>query len=103
MSSPNLWWVFDSETESFGTLPTGPFMVPALIICGFLYAFKAIAKQNHTYESIAGPIAQTSRWKEKKKRYDELVATYITSNGDDLDFYELNELRKLEKYFLDPW
>jgi len=101
MSSPNLWWLFDPDSESFSTLPTGPFMVPALILCLFLYLSKAILEREHTYRSIAGPIAETEEWKRKKERYDELVAAFVASNGN-IELHERTELNRLEKYLLDP-
>lgn len=98
---PTLWWVFDNENQSFSTLPTGPLLAPALLLCFVLYFSRRILEKKATYESVAGEIAQTSHWQQKKDEYDRLVEKRVTTNNN-LDYYELIELRKLEKYLRNP-
>lgn len=98
---PNLWWVFDSESNTFSTLPTGPFLVPALIFCGLFYFARFLVQKHHTHETIAEDLAETWQWKEKKRRYDELIIKSVET-FNNLDFYELAELRQLEAYLSNP-
>lgn len=98
--TPNLWWVFDSEDQSFSTLPTGPFLLPFLILFGIIGLYRAATLKEHTLISIAGPLAETAHWKDRKKRYDDLLQKMV-DNG--LSYSEDHEIRKLERYLLDPW
>ena len=101
-SGPNLWWIFDSENDSFTTLPTGPFMVPALFLCAFLYFTKAIVAREHTIESIAGDLVHNDYWKAQKQRYDYLVIK-STRSSESLQMHEYAELKRLEKYLMNPY
>ena len=98
--TPNLWWVFDSEEQSFSTLPTGPFLAPFLILFGLIAAYRAVAVKEHTLTSIAGPLAETNQWKQRKDRYDKLLQKMVISG---LELNEDYEIKKLEKYLLNPW
>lgn len=100
-ANPSLWWVFDAETDTFSALPTGPFLVPALFICGLVYMGRLLLVRRHTYESIAGSIAKTSYWKRKKRRYDALVDKAVETNNH-LDYTERLELISLRRYLCDP-
>lgn len=98
--TPNLWWVFDSEDRSFSTLPTGPFLLPCLIIFLGAALYRAVAVREHTFTSIAGNMAETEHWQAKKKRYDELVQKFAYGELEHAEFFELN---KLETFLADPW
>lgn len=98
--TPNLWWVFDSEDQSFSTLPTGPFLAPALIIALAIALYRSIAVKEQTFTTIAGYMAETEHWQQHKKRYDELVHKFVYK---ELSYTEGHELNKLEKYLLNPW
>lgn len=98
---PNLWWVYDSEERSFSTLPTGPFLVPALFICGIIVLWRNLFDRQHTIETIAGGLAHTDHWKIKQRRYHELIEISVATNND-LTFAERHEYNELETYLNNP-
>ncbi|MGA1024105.1 MAG: hypothetical protein ACO3S8_05400 [Aquiluna sp.] len=95
-----LWWVYNSETGSFSTLPTGPLLLPALLVMaiGALFGFNERTK---TFKDVAGNIAKTSEWQAKNYRYQQLVSKFVAVNGD-LELSELAELEGLESYMCNP-
>lgn len=99
-NGPNLWWVYDSDNGSFSTLPTGPMLLPALLVMGLAALFSS-RPRTKTFKENAGKLARTPEWQAKHARYQELVRMYVSSNGD-LELEELNELRLLEKYLYNP-
>lgn len=94
---PNLWWVFDSETKSFSTLPVGPVLTPAILLCCILYISKLILRSEPSYESRAGALASTQEWKEKRDRFYHLIQRRVDTNND-LTVKEMIEYRELEAY-----
>lgn len=98
---PMLWWVYDSESNSLASLPTGPFLAPALVLYGLLLLLRSATQEHHTYESVAGPIAETEYWQTRKKRYDKLVQKSVELNNR-LEFADSNELQKLQEYLRNP-
>jgi hypothetical protein len=102
MSGPNLWWVYDTDEKSFSTLPTGPFLVPALLICGLSVLWRSCFDRQHTIETIAGSLTDTAYWQAKHKRYMELV--YLSAETDNnLEMHERHELNKLQTYLNNPY
>lgn len=100
-SQPMLWWVLDEQTDSFSTLPTGPFLVPALIIYGLILLARSTCYRQVTVKTIAGSLSDTTYWKQKKRRYDELVQKSAATDNN-LSYYEMTELKKLESYLYNP-
>lgn len=100
-SQPMLWWVLDEDTNSFSTLPTGPFLVPALIIYGLILLARSTCFKPATLDAVAGSLISTKYWKEKRKRYDELTTKSAETNNN-LSYFEMIELRKLEDYLHNP-
>lgn len=99
---PMLWWVFDSESQAFSTLPTGPFLVPAFLILTTIWLVKTAIVKEITPETIAGEaLMQTDYWKRKKQRYDELLNKLAETNNN-LSLSENAELRKIQKYLYSP-
>jgi hypothetical protein len=99
---PNLWWVYDSEQQSFSTLPTGPFLVPALFICGLTVLWRSCFDRRHTVETIAGKLADTQEWQAKYKRYRELIRISTEKNGD-FTLAERYEYEALNTYLNNPY
>lgn len=98
----NLWWAYNSEDEKFSTLPAGPFLVPALIIAGLSVLFRTCFNRGHTVETIAGELADSDYWKQKHKRYLELIRRQVDTNND-LEIHEKHELNQLSIYLRNPW
>jgi hypothetical protein len=101
MSGPNLWWIYDTDEKSFSTLPTGPFLVPALFICALSALWRSRSNQQHTTESIAGELVNTAHWQAKRKRQLELVQRLVDTNNN-LEIHERHELQQLKKYLNNP-
>lgn len=38
-NNPNLWWAYDSESNSFGALPASPLLLPALAVMAVFSLF----------------------------------------------------------------
>jgi hypothetical protein len=99
---PMLWWVFDSDSKTFSTLPTGPFLVPAFLILTTIWLIKTAIVKEITPETIASEsLMQTDYWKQKKQRYDDLLKRLAVTNND-LSLTESAELRSLQKYLYNP-
>lgn len=101
-TGPNLWWVYNAEDQSFSTLPTGPFLVPALLIMGVLSLFGVGRRRVVTVEELAGPLAKDPSWQQKRKRYQELIDKSVAT-GHDLEVHEIFELHRLGKYLHNPY
>jgi hypothetical protein len=99
---PNLWWVYDTDEKSFSTLPTGPFLVPALFIAGLSVLWRSCFNQRHTIETMAGKLVDTAYWQAQRKRYSELVQRSVDTNNN-LELHERHELKKLEDYLYNPY
>jgi hypothetical protein len=103
MSGPNLWWVYDDEGGSFSTLPTGPFLVPALIICGIAALFGAGRTKVATYESKAGDLVNTPEWQAANKRHWKLFRKWADGFPDGISYAERCEMDRLEAYLNNPY
>jgi hypothetical protein len=101
MSGPNLWWVYDTDEKSFSTLPTGPFLVPALFICGLSVVWRSFFDRQYTIETIAGGLTDTDYWQAKHARYREIVKRSVDTNNN-LELHERHELKELESYLYNP-
>jgi hypothetical protein len=99
---PNLWWVYDTDEKSFSTLPTGPFLVPALFICGLSVLWRSCFDRRHTIETIAGELVNSAYWQAKYKRYREIVKRSVDTDNN-LELHERYELRELEAYLNNPY
>lgn len=97
---PTLWWAYDSDSGEFSTLPTGPFLIPALIIAGLTAIFGSLSHRSP--ESIHSELAKTPEWKQKQIRYDYLIEQAVANCGDisPAERYELNQLKS---YFHNPY
>jgi hypothetical protein len=102
MSGPNLWWVYDTDENSFSTLPTGPFLVPALFICGLSVVWRSLFDRQHTIETIAGSLVDNPNWQVKQKRYYELIEILVETNNN-LTFIEREEYETLRAYLNNPY
>lgn len=94
---PMLWWIFDSESKQFTTLPTGPILAPALLLALILYVNKVLLCKTETCVEAAGELAKTSEWKTKYARYSELTDKRVATNNN-LTLQELTELKSLKAY-----
>jgi hypothetical protein len=101
MSSPNLWWAYDGESGSFSTLPTGPFLLPAIAIVLAATIFRSLFSGATTAKEVAGHLSKTKEWQSKYQRYQQLVATFVENNGD-ISIAETYELDQLEAYLNNP-
>jgi hypothetical protein len=99
---PNLWWVYDTDEKSFSTLPTGPFLVPALFIAGLSVLWRSCFDRQHTTETIAGELVNTAYWQAKRKRQLELVQRLVDTDNN-LELHERHELQQLKKYLNNPY
>lgn len=99
---PNLWWVYDSNDRSFSALPTGPLLVPALIIAGLAAIWGSCFGREHTTESIAGDLVKTEYWQAKRKRQLELIQRSVDTNNN-LELHERYELQQIQKYLNNPY
>jgi hypothetical protein len=98
----NLWWVYNPEDQSFSTLPTGPFLVPALIIATVFSLFRSWRDPKLVnFKQAAGKISESNEWQFKHARYRELSRRFV-NDPDALDYTELSELRRLESYLYNP-
>lgn len=98
---PNLWWAYDEDDASFSTLPTGPFLVPALFIAGIAVLWQTCFYRHKTLETVAGHVSKTDEWQRKRKRYDELTDKLAATNNN-LELSEHYELRQLQEYLYNP-
>lgn len=101
-NGPNLWWVYNAEDQSFSTLPTGPFLVPALLIMGVLSLFGVGRQRVVTVEELAGPLTKDPAWQRKRKRYQELIDKSVAT-GHNLEYFEYKELHELGRYLHNPY
>jgi hypothetical protein len=102
MNGPNLWWVYDTDEKSFSTLPTGPFLVPALFICGLSVLWRSCFDRRQTLEIIVGEIANTEYWQIKRKRQLELNKR-VSDTNNNIELYERCELEEIERYLYNPY
>ena len=100
--TPNLWWTYDSEAHSFSSLPTGPFLLPALILLGLSVLWRGTFDRGHTIETVAGNLTGTKYWQEKRNRYSELVRKSAELDGQ-IDYFEQTELNELSRYLHNPY
>jgi hypothetical protein len=100
-NNPNLWWVYDNDNKSFSTLPTGPFLLPAIAVILIASAFKQLFIGAATAESVAGRLSRTKNWQTKYKRYQKLVSNAVKNNGD-ISVAERYELDQLKAYLNNP-
>jgi hypothetical protein len=98
---PGLWWVYDSEDRAFSTLPTGPFLVPALIIACIAVLFRSRGAEPYPFAKRAGDLVHTERWQKRCRRFLELEDRYI-SNREDMRCWEVDEYLRLRAYMHHP-
>lgn len=96
---PNLWWVYNAEDNQFSTLPTGPFLVPALLFMGLVVLFKACTGRSRSLEYVAGSLTTNPIWQDRRNRYFEL----ISRSYDGLSLSEVYEKQALRDYLNNPF
>lgn len=103
--TPNLWWAFDSSENTFTTLPTGPFFLPALIIFGLVSLFRSSKNNQPAFVQAAGPLVKSPYWIKQYNRYHELLEKEIRGkidHGRDLSYAEQYEFKQIEEYLRNP-
>jgi hypothetical protein len=96
-----LWWSYDSENRSFGSLPAGPMLLPAIGILAFVALIQSIKERDNSPESILGKERINSKlYKDAKKRQNELIEKRANAGlglCNDLTVQEAEELRRLQR------
>lgn len=92
MKNTNLWWQYNSESESFSPLPTGPLFWPALLV---VLAIGLKNKSKQTRNKIDQGFIKSEYYNKKKQRYNQLISKSIY-HPDGLSIPEAEELRTLE-------
>jgi hypothetical protein len=100
-NGPNLWWVYDTENQSFGSLPTGPFFLPAIVIMAISAILGDTLFKPKTLVGVHEKVA-SDEWKAKHARYQHLVDAFVCNNGD-LSLAEQYELDQLKIYLNNPY
>ena len=99
--SPNLWWVQDSSTGAFSTLPPGPLLLPFVVLYGIVFLLSK-SKDELTYrDNTPKKILENPKWKENEKRYLHLCKKSADCNNN-LPFNEMMELNLLQSYIMNP-
>jgi hypothetical protein len=101
-SGPNLWWVYDSENQSFSALPPGPFLLPVLIFSAIFSLFSSGGQRVTNLKGVAGHLADTPEWQAKHARYYYLIEKSAKFNGD-IPLQESIELDRLGAYLHNPY
>ena len=95
-----LWWSYDPEKRSFGSIPAGPMLLPALGILAVVAIFRALRHQGDTPEAILGrDVVNSVEYKKKKARHDYLVQKKINAameRGPEFTLADHTELVDLQ-------
>lgn len=95
-----LWWSYDPENRSFGSLPAGPLLLPALGILAFVSIARAFQERSATPEAILGhSVVNSIEYKRKKARHDYLVQKKINAameKGPEFTLADHTELVNLQ-------
>lgn len=95
-----LWWSYDPENRSFGSLPAGPLLLPALGILAFVSIVRAFQQSGTTPEAILGRnVVNSAEYKRKKARHDYLVQKKINAameKGPEFTLADHTELVDLQ-------
>lgn len=96
-----LWWSYDPESKSFGSLPAGPLLLPALGIIAFVSIAKALRDRATKPEAILGShVFNGEGYKRKKARHDYLVQKKINDaigTGPEFTIADQHELSELQR------
>lgn len=92
-NNPNLWWAYDSESNSFGALPASPFLLPALAIMGVLSLFGFGRVRVSSNAEMLGEFGKSSEYRKCEARYNELEEK--ERRGWELSTEELLEMDRL--------
>lgn len=97
-NQPSLWWTYDPDNQSFGALPPGPFLLPAVFIAVFVGLISSIGRSVNKPENVLpANIVNSDDYQRKKQRYYELIDKKVWGEGLTLgEHTELEELRR-------PW
>jgi hypothetical protein len=97
-NQPSLWWSYDTENQSFGALPAGPFLLPAVFIAVFVGLASSLKdRANHPERVLPQSIASSAEYQQNKRRYYELIQKKVWQDG--LTIAEQHELDQLKR----PW
>jgi len=99
-NNSTLWWSYDPESKSFGSLPAGPLLLPALGILAFVSIAKALRDRATRPELILGSrVFNSESYKRKKARHDYLVQKKINDalgEGPEFTIADQHELSELK-------
>lgn len=97
-NQPSIWWTYDPDNQSFGALPPGPLLLPAVFIAVFIGLCSSIKNSLNKPEHILPrSIIESDDYQRKKQRYYELIHQKVW--GDGLTLGEHAELEQLKR----PW
>lgn len=98
-----LWWSYDPENRSFGSLPAGPMLLPAIGILAFVSIARMLQGNGPTPESVLGrKVIGSNDYKRCKARQDYLVQKKIEEGmgtGPGLSVAEHHELMELYRRY----
>jgi hypothetical protein len=95
---PSLWWTYDPDNQSFGALPPGPLLLPAILIASFVALCGALTDSlNQPERVLPRDLVNSPDYQRRKKRYYELIDKKVW--GEGLTLGEHTELEKLKR----PW
>lgn len=95
---PSIWWTYDPDSRSFGALPPGPLLLPAVFIAVFIGIASSISNSlNQPERVLPRELVNSLDYQRKKRRYYELIDQKVYGEGLTLkEHAELEELRR-------PW
>jgi hypothetical protein len=95
---PSIWWTYDPDNQSFGALPPGPLLLPAVFIAAFVGIAGAIRDSlNQPERVLPRELVNSNDYQRKKQRYYELIDKKVY--GEGLTLGEHTELEQLKR----PW
>lgn len=95
---PSLWWTYDPDNQSFGALPPGPLLLPAILIAAFVGLCGAFTSSlNQPERVLPRDLVNSADYQRRKKRYYELIDKKVW--GEGLTLGEHTELEELKR----PW
>jgi hypothetical protein len=98
----NLWWVYDSESRQYFTLPAGPLLIPVFILGLFVGALSLFQPRNSVW--VDPRFLNSEDYMRYKRRYEFLIEKRfrdpVWERDAGLSLAEWEELRWLEQ---PPW
>lgn len=99
-NGPNLWWIYDESEARFSSLPTGPLLLPGIILTCLAWLIRGLfGRKIVTLEDLARDPSKSPEWRQKHARYTYLLKRWSKDGGyDNFTWREMYEMDELEDY-----